>query len=178
MDNGIFDRMHFSKKLKDLLDEEVAKKFIFAGLEVVYKQYDYWTLYNASNSNAMKTHINLYLITTALASAYIDLFYSQLIHDMQDGAPSYEKMAAAITAWINRIRPVQLLQSVNNEECSLVNASIAITTGLNIKWTGNKNEGNPWDVMRGNNKVNNLLHLLVKRSPCYWHLTPVFELLP
>jgi len=48
--------------------------------------------------------------------------------------PSTEKIGAAITAWTNRIKPIQLLEGSDDEKVIFINFFIALNAGMNIKW--------------------------------------------
>ncbi|GAB0058441.1 hypothetical protein SIID45300_02790 [Candidatus Magnetaquicoccaceae bacterium FCR-1] len=75
------------------------------------------------------------LLRVAIESAFIDLYRASLIHKFVD-APSLPRKAAAVTAWLNRIKPMRIYgQQAIKGEFIWLDPFFALLVGYSIAWS-------------------------------------------
>lgn len=167
-----FDGLIFSERIRLKLDEDKAKEFTRKVIEIVYKAHE-----KVIRDLPFATKFHSYLAVTAIQSAYLDVYHTAELHEMEDDAPSAEKKGAAVTCWINRFRPLQLVEQTTDYRCAFVNSTVALMSGLELIWSEKQKIGTPDEVLADTNRLNNLMYLLLWRNPSYKILSTMFELL-
>ncbi|MCP4044241.1 MAG: hypothetical protein GY731_20185 [Gammaproteobacteria bacterium] len=77
--------------------------------------------------------LNSTILKSAIESAFIDLYQSSLIHELID-APSPAKKGASVIAWINRLKPIQVIRDTTESKVIFVNSVFALHVGWTMYW--------------------------------------------
>lgn len=126
-------------------------------------------------------------LATAVDSAFLDLDRANAFHELK-GGPSAAKVGAAISSWVNRLKPIQLMRDLNEVVACEINARYALSLGLAIKfvntpdtqqaYTQNQALAVAKETLNENpRKGQLLLYSMIWRNPDFRMLSTVFELL-
>lgn len=118
-----------------------------------------------------------------MESAFLDLCHADHFHEL-DGGPSANKTAAALAAWINQIKPIQILRLIDDVTAAEINARFALNIGIATKIV---NENPAYDdeqsiavareiIEERERKARLILYTLVWRNPTFRTLSSMFEL--
>lgn len=122
-----------------------------------------------------KIFVNFFLLYAAIDAAYLDVYYPNEFHDQENGGPSAERHAAAVMAWLNRFRPIQVNAGVHEEWAPFINSFLALHVGLTIKMKMGARHGIAEELIEESGQLNDLIYMLHWRSPDYKQLTTLLQ---
>ena len=143
----------------------------------------------ADKSNEMKGLLRLDAHTyyTAITSAYIDLKRDEVFH-AHDKGPSFLKVGAAMTAWLNRFRPIHFRENIPPQTFDLgfLNSGYALWVGWHTVNALREQDGQPhqrtselFATMQTHGKeVRQIIYHLHYRIPRFHELALLFQFVP
>ncbi|MDQ6951842.1 MAG: hypothetical protein Q9M26_09265 [Mariprofundales bacterium] len=158
----------YNTEIREKLREKKAKDFTLGIANYAKKMFVHF-----NDSVGYDITLDYTSLGIALNSAYIDIYISTFLHEM-DGGPSPSKHGAAIASWINIIKPMQFPNG-SQESCVYINSHWALLTGLMVKFQMEERKGALYEVLHENKKLNALIYTLVWRNPSYKELTTLFQ---
>jgi hypothetical protein len=172
----------FSDKQRRQLITDEAKKFTSDSLKYSFRVFE--NIKNRLPHELLSSiRLDYFFHTIAVHSAYLDLWQSDNFHTLQDG-PSSSKKAAALTCWLNRIKPIQLVTDSEHPIRFFLNPIFALEVGWAVSaHSGLQSTGVDGicdyirDVMKETDLDNLLTYTLVWRTPGFRELSTLFELL-
>ena len=178
------DNLHLSQKIQKLLEGEEAGQFRSKCFKYCELAFD--TLCEEYPHYATVSRLDTQATFLALDSAYIDLWRDKAYHDYENG-PSPEKVGAALTAWLARIRPIH--QTENLDEPSMIsflNPLFALMVGWKVcaaeKAMAAGGQSRESISVESAKKmwpeVLDIVYTLHWRAPNYKQMTLVFNLTP
>ncbi|MDX8412762.1 MAG: hypothetical protein R8J85_01615 [Mariprofundales bacterium] len=158
----------YSPEIREKLTGEKARNFTLGVAKYAKKMFVHF-----NDSVEYDITLDYTSLGIALNSAYIDIYMSTFLHEM-NGGPSPSKHGAAIASWINIIKPMQFPNG-SKESCVYINSHWALLTGLMVKFQMEERKCTLYDALHENKKLNELIYTLVWRSPSYKELTTLFQ---
>ncbi|MBF0163209.1 MAG: hypothetical protein HQM01_01680 [Magnetococcales bacterium] len=131
------------KKLEQMLELQEAEIFISKvtkyTLEAFYQCFVPFLAVNGKtlvDTNIPESSLKLEpaLLRVAIESAFIDLYRASMIHNFTD-APSLPRKAAVVTAWLNRIKPIRIIDQNIKGEFIWLDPFFALLVGYSIAWS-------------------------------------------
>ncbi|MBF0185534.1 MAG: hypothetical protein HQM06_14270 [Magnetococcales bacterium] len=122
-----------------------------------------------------KIYLNLFLLQEAIEAAYLDLYYPNEFHDSEDGGFSAARHAAVVIAWLNRYKPLQVKQGVNETWAVFINSLFALHVGLSLLLRIRAMGGQACELIDESKRFNELIYVLHWRSPDYKQLTTLMQ---
>ena len=157
------------EKITELLNTAEARDFKASALEHFWVSYEVFREYlRPGEEDIPKPNISLAM--SAIESAYVDLKRADNMHEMEDG-PSPSQFAAALIAWLNRFRPVQVPEEADQDWLPFMNAIIALQAGLILKWQNEGIRTIPREIIEEGHYWEPLIYELMWRNPGYRELS-------
>lgn len=181
------DLLHLSPKVEAQLasgDAEQFRRRIYGHCREGVKEVGRW-LPTWLPGEQPVLRMDIHTTTTAIDSAYLDLVRDEAFHEYKNG-PAPEKVAAGVTAWLNRFRPLSLADEPKqrNHKLLYVNPLWALMVGSSVR-AAYKFAGKETDVASTpstalseghRSEVLEILYCLQWRNPGYRQLTTLFKL--
>jgi len=119
-----------SGAIAELLCSEEAADFRASMLKVVHACFE--VLERKAPPDCHTFKYDAYVVTVAIDSAFLDLKRAEAFHEF-DGGPSADKIAAAMTYWVNRFHPLVINCHTRRHHWLIsFHADLAIMAGLAI----------------------------------------------
>ncbi len=115
------------------------------------------------------------LTYVAIDSAFLDLEQADAFHELQNG-PSLIKVAAAVTCWLNRFKPLQFNGSFDHELVVFINPLFALEVGMAILASASDEPVASFEE-KTRRFTNTLIYVLTWRNPGFRELATLFEFL-
>lgn len=173
----------FSDKLREKIATPEAQKFTADSLKYCFRVFENIKM-RLPPTVVESIRLDAYLHVMAVHSAYLDLWQSDNFHELEEG-PSPSKKGAALTCWINRIKPIQLKNESGHSICGFLNAIFAFEVGWSVMAHSKMKSIGEVDkicdhiraVMKETDLDNLFVYTLVWRSPGFRELSTLFELI-
>lgn len=187
-EDGLWERysLSHSSQFILILEEERSRVLIRELHEFVAAAFYAWFRDTLPAPMRDTIRLDLELLQTALESACIDLVQTETNHDLDRG-PEPPKQAGAITAWLNRVRPLQFTSDATLPGRPFVNAIFALSVGWTLLWMEkNSRDGQVEtpeaveliaDQIRRDPSINDLIYQLAWRNPSYREMALLFRFL-
>jgi hypothetical protein len=131
------------------------------------------------------------ILFLAIDSAYLDLMHAEGSHNLDNGV-SADKIGAALTCWINRLKPLHFSARMSAEDSPFLNSIFALEVGWGVKavFAASKYYAQvPKDkatvmaadqvreMIKESKVGNDLIYTLMWRNPDFKYLSTLFSLL-
>lgn len=182
-------QLKFKESILELLQEERAKgysestqKYVALSLKYLATTFPDVGLAEftgspiSAHSGDGKVFLNTFLLNAAIHAAYLDIYYPNEFHD-QEKDPSPDRHAAAVMAWLNRYKPLQVRSSVCEDWAIFINSFLALHVGLTIKLKMTGKIGVAQELIAEIPNINDMIYVLHWRSPDFKYLTTLIQLI-
>lgn len=190
MDSTLYKKYKFSlsPEIEEKLRGDACFNFVKPILGYIYEVYPE-LLDGLPDDVQQICNLDPQLTLAAIHSAYIDLWQAERFHDLK-GGPSPVRMAAAVTCWINRFKPIQFTKDTEDSViCLFLNSIFALETGWSLKLSLENEMATPLErgnyrtlalahikeVITEGDRGNILVYALMWRNPSFRELVTLFE---